>query len=82
MTVAADLHKSQAPQYFAATVSYPQRDVFIKRGGLDWIPAIVDLRRPHYQLSSRCRLIAGLFRFFNLIQSREGPTGTAPCWAR
>jgi hypothetical protein len=37
-----------------------QRDVFIDRSGLDWIPAIV-ARGPHHQRSSRCRTIAGLF---------------------
>jgi hypothetical protein len=35
----------------AATVCYPQRDVFIERRALDWIPAIVHLRRPHCALS-------------------------------
>jgi hypothetical protein len=32
----------------AATVCYPQRDVFIEWRALDWIPAIVHLRRPHF----------------------------------
>jgi hypothetical protein len=57
----------------AATVCYPQRDVFIERRALDWIPAIVHLRRPHYQRSSRCRTIAGLFGFLIYSHSVERP---------
>jgi hypothetical protein len=34
-----------------AAVCYLQRDVFIERGALDWIPAIVHLGRPHCALS-------------------------------
>jgi hypothetical protein len=57
----------------AATVCYPQRDVFIEGRALDWIPAIVHLRRRHYKGSSRCPTIAGLSGFFTLIQSRDRP---------
>jgi hypothetical protein len=56
----------------AAAVCYLQRDVFIKRSGLDRIPAIV-ARRQLYKGSSRCITIAGLSGFFTLSQSRDGP---------
>jgi hypothetical protein len=56
----------------ATAICHLQRDVFIKRSGLDLIPAIV-ARWPHYQRSSRCRTIAGLSGFFTLIQSFDGP---------
>ena len=43
----------------ATAVCYLQRDVFIERRGLDWIPPII-ARWPHYQRSCRCRTIPAL----------------------
>jgi hypothetical protein len=62
----------------ATAVCYLQRDVFIKRCGLDWKPSVVYQRRPHCafpRFTNRLHApgIAGLSGFFTLIQSREGP---------
>jgi hypothetical protein len=50
-------------------------DVFVAGSALDRLPTITFCRsRPHYQRSSRCRAMAGLFGFLTLRQSRDGPT--------
>jgi hypothetical protein len=55
-----------------AAVCYLQRDVFIERSALDWIPAMV-ARREHYQFPSRCRTIAGLSGFLIFSQCPDRP---------
>jgi hypothetical protein len=57
----------------APTVCDLQRDVFVKGRTLDRIPAVIYVRLPHYQRSSRCRAMAGQSGFLTLIQSRDGP---------
>jgi hypothetical protein len=43
----------------AATVCYLQRDIFIERNALDWIPAVVCARRLHYAVPNSKRPRAG-----------------------
>jgi hypothetical protein len=65
----------------AATVCYLQRDVFIKRSALDWIPAIVHLRWPHCAFS-RFRAMAAISAVLGSNPKRakitSAPHGVSP----